>query len=178
MTTMKKSIKFDGKVKRKGNALEVSVLGALPEEIREDVVYDITIREKKQVRTIPQNALMWWTYRKESEILNAGYKGEEGVDPWELYNQDLLRMGDAILVDVIPEAIEELKRVFRVVVPLGAVEHDGKTYIRCDCRTGSSEWDKDKMAKWLEYRIRRLESLGYKFDMQNVIDEIKNEWEV
>lgn len=120
----------------------------------------VIIDEAKDKRTVEQNSLLWWTYRKEAEILNAGNVGDEGVSPWELYLYDLEKYGDSVVVDVIPEGVEELRKIFRIVNPMGVVVKNGKRLVRCDCRVGSSNWDKEKMSKWIDYRIRRLQELG------------------
>ncbi len=167
MSTSK--VSFIGSIKKEKDRLIITPVGFLP-AVEDGDGYKITIGKSKAKRSFQQNDLLWLTYRAEAKALNYGNVGKEMIDPWELYLVDLVKYGDSVLVDVIPEAIDELKEVFRVVIPMGAVEKDGKIYIRADCRTGSSTWDKEKMSKWLEYRLRVLADLG--IDLEEITEGI------
>lgn len=162
MVKVKKILSPD-KIRREGDHTIVEIPGLIniPEKVK---AVEIIIREIPSKRTIDQNRLLWWTYRREAEYLNSLRIGATPVTAWQLYIEDLLLYSDPVIVDIIPEALDELKRAFRVVTPLYTTAKNGKTYLRCDCRIGSSKWNKDKMMTWLDYRVGKLQELGISMD--------------
>lgn len=153
--------KVRGTLKKEGRAYVLSPLTEVEWEPESEKVYIISIALDKGSRTLSQNDLMWWTYRKEAQLLNGGQVGPEAVTPEELYVRDIVTYTDAVVAFVVPEALPELKAHYKEVIVTGERVINGKVYKACQCWTGSSLWDKAKMASFIDFRFRRLHEYGY-----------------
>lgn len=153
---------FNGAVKKNGDTITVSP--SRPVDLPSmdggtTKMYRITI-DSSSGRTLSQNDFLWWTYRLEAEMINNGHVGDGTVTPEDLYCQDIIHNTEGIPMIVVPEAVSELKNVFRAVKKIKTIYKHGKEYAVLQCWVGSSHWSKEQMAQWLEYRIRRLSEYG------------------
>ena len=88
-------------------------LKAAKELLTEGKELTVKVDEKKNKRTLDQNALMWALLTIYADELNGGRTG--GVQPEDIYYRMIDKYGVATFLLTIPEAEEELKQLFRVV---------------------------------------------------------------
>ena len=67
--------------------------------------------------------------------------------PWDLYAS-------------LPEAVDHLRRVFRVVRDRGTVVVSGKEVVKCQCYPGSSTYDQEQMTVLLNGVVDECQRLG------------------
>ena len=142
------------RIKNRGHFnIEVEAYKTLP-LFDETKTYDITIKEKKNRRSIDQNKLLW-------KLIGELAKTQDTTD-WEMYlniMKDCNISPEYILA--LPKAEKTLKEVYRVVIPLDETrEVNGKTLTIFKCQIGSSKLDKEQFTQVIEYTIRLATGLG------------------
>ena len=115
---------------------------------------ELDIKEYKSSRSIEQNALLWGIIRQISN--------ETGNDPMDIY---ISALEDANVYYEwyygLPDTEQTLKRVFRIVKPMGTcLSPKGKEMIAYKCWVGSSKYDVEEMKHLIEYVMRIASELN------------------
>jgi len=116
------------------------------------------VKEKKNNRTLKQNALLWklMTLCVEKQ---TGRKNKEDVD--KLYIDMLEYTGAKVdYMLIIPEALERLKSEVRLVVPIGLVKENGKEFLKVKMVYGSSKLDTKEMGLLIDNLLDYANNLG------------------
>lgn len=154
--------RFVARIKKEGDTLIVSPIGKVALEGEEPwATYIVMLEKNSDKRSLSQNALMWWTYQKEAELINGEYEGPDAVKAEDLYTNDIETYTDGTVVLVKPEAIPVLKASFRSVREVKRIYRRGEEYVVCQCWVGTSKWTKKRLAKFIEWRFQRLAEYGY-----------------
>ena len=119
-----------------------------------DSVYKIELSPIKSKRSLNQNRLMW-------QLLSDVAK-HEGMDADEVYIQ-VIKMANirTEILQVLPEAVERLSRVFKLVV-----ERDKRTspkgveMVVVECYYGSSQFDSKEMSDFIDKLLFYAQTIG------------------
>ncbi|MFQ3621828.1 MAG: helix-turn-helix domain-containing protein [Spirochaetales bacterium] len=109
-----------------------------------DWYYDVRIENNTGGRSLNQNALKWWANQKQAEIMNQGHVGPEAVKPKDLYAENIMQHSDLIIVDLVPEAVDHLNSIIRVVFPLASHVLNGKKWSSVSAGQGAVTGQKNK----------------------------------
>lgn len=123
-------------------------------EIDKGKEYKIELTEVKSKRSLIQNKYMW--------ALIHDIAIHEGMDPDEVYCQIIKQAGiKTEFIETVPEAVERLKRAFRVVV-----ERDRRTSpkgvetVVVQCYYGSSLFDTKEMSDFIDRMLDYAANVG------------------
>ena len=119
---------------------------------RPDMPLTITIQKSSKRRTLDQNAYLWCLL---DEIAKAVRSSK-----WDVYLEMIERYGPWDLYASLPEAVDHLRRVFRVVRDRGTVVVSGKEVVKCQCYPGSSTYDQEQMTVLLNGVVDECQRLG------------------
>lgn len=145
-------------------SLEVT---APPEEVEKykDMPLDIKIVKHRNKRSLNANALLWEC------IGNIAH--ELTIDPWEVYLSALEKYGKYTYIEVMPNAVEALKRQWREIREVGETEYGNVEMI---CYFGSSTYDSKEFSTLLDGVISDMKDLGLDLptseDMKKAIENI------
>lgn len=151
-------------------------VNVLPERAREGLMFSIS--QYKNSRTLRQNRMMWALLEKMAEHLNGGRAG--GVTAWDCYI-DMLELCGAKFeyIMCIPEAVCQLKNVFRAIKEVEHRNYNGTDMVVCKCFYGSSTFDTKEMTMLIDGIIDKSYQFGiYDAEFESLVAEwreIKNE---
>ncbi len=133
-----------------------------------------TFSDKRNKRSLDQNALMWKLLTIYSDALNGGRRG--GITPEEIYMQMLSKYGIAEFLMVLPEAEKTLKEAFRVVQKVDTRDYNGVEMNVYKCYFGSSKYDTKEMSNLIEGIFDELALIGVDAGTSVEITEYYKEW--
>lgn len=123
-------------------------------KLDKSLIYKIEITQLKSKRSLQQNAYMW-------KVIHDIAK-HEGMDPDEVYCQIIKQAGiKTEFIETVPEAVERLKRAFRVVV-----ERDRRTSpkgvetVVVQCYYGTSTFDTKEMSDFIDRMLDYAANVG------------------
>lgn len=121
--------------------------GFLTEKIDLEKVYDIEIKEHKSKRSLESNRMFWGILQKIKEVTDN--------DLMDLY-VDILEKCDAKheFLLVLPETIEHLKKVFRVVKILEYRDYNNKQMAVVKAWIGSSKYNTKEMSLLIDKALQ------------------------
>ena len=127
-------------------SLEVT---AAPEDIEQyaDMDLDITIAKHRKRRSLDANAFLWACLGEMAAALRT--------DNWTMYLYELERYGKFTHILVKPEAVEDLKKVWRETKVIG----DVNGMVEILCFFGSSTYSKDEFSRLLDGVISDMKDL-------------------
>lgn len=119
---------------------------------------EVSVKERKSIRSLNQNNFLWAIIEKVSHEIN-GERSEESL--MKIYGEILVRANvKRELVAVLPKTLEALKRTFRAVVETGQTiistnKESGKEteLLTAWVYEGSSRYDTKEMSELLDYAI-------------------------
>ena len=109
---------------------------------------DVKIRRHLNRRSLDANALFWKCVDSLARILR--------IPSWDVYLQALDDYGSHLYLSAVPEAEEQLRKVYRVVRKTG--ESNGMASFRCTL--GSSKYDTEEMSVLLDGIISECREQG------------------
>lgn len=145
-------------IKADEGMLIISYNGFLTDELDLTKVYDIKIKEHKDIRSLDQNALLW-------KLIGMIAKNQ-GKNDWDMY-LDIMRNCNIAPEYVLglPKAIKTLNRAYRVVIPLDETrEVNNKVLTIYKCQLGSSKLDTAEFKELLDYTIMICSELNIDID--------------
>lgn len=130
---------------RDGTVLKLKVFDDKVKELKVGERYTITIHEEG--RSLDQNAYMW-------KLIGEIAKKQDGhrANDMEVYAQIVQKASiKAEYIQVLPEALERLRRAFRVVTEIESRKNEkGVEMVVCKCYYGTSTFTKKEMTSFLE----------------------------
>ena len=125
-------------------------VAASPEDIEQyaDMDLDITIAKHRKKRSLDANAFLWECLGTMAAALKT--------DNWTMYLYELERYGKFTHILVKPEAVEDLKKVWRETKVVGEV--DGMTEILCFF--GSSTYDTAEFSRLIDGVISDMKDMN------------------
>lgn len=114
--------------------------------------YVIEIKKHRQKRSLNANALFWKICNSIADILEASYD--------DIYLQLLDRYGVKKYIVVKPEAVEDMKKMFRAVEEMGGVYVEGKKGVQLCCTIGSSKYNTKQMSRLIKGAIDESREIG------------------
>ena len=134
----------------------------------------IKVDEKRNKRTLDQNALMWALLTIYAEEDNGGRTG--GTLPEDVYYRMIDKYGKATFLMTLPEAESELKKVYRVVKKVDVRNYDGQELIIYKCYCGSSKYTTKEMTNLIDGIFDELAKLGISEKNYVAVESYRNEW--
>lgn len=131
-------------------------------------LYKLSFNWHKKSRSLDQNALMW-------KLLTI-YAETQGGIPEDIYVEMLSRYGVADFVQVIPEAVERLKRIYKETKIVDTRTVNGKEVVICKCYYGSSTYDVPEMSKLIDGIFNELATLGVDAKNSTLLSGYRKEW--
>lgn len=147
----------------------------LKELFNQDKKLIVKVDEKRNKRTLDQNALLWALLTIYADEQNGGRTG--GVQPEDIYYRMLEQYGVATFLLTIPGAEDELKKVFRVVTKVDEREYNGVTLYMFKCYYGSSKYDTKQMANLIDGVFDELSKLGVSDKNYMTVQGYREEWQ-
>ena len=146
-------MKLKGKLKRCSHNV---ITFEIPYNVKLDLGKDYTLEVKpyKSSRSLEQNSLLWGIIQQISD--------ETGNDPMDIYIAALENANAKYdYIAALPQAEDDLKKVFRAVKPLGTMmTPKGVEMTTFKVWIGSSKFDCAEMTKLIDYVISRAEELN------------------
>lgn len=123
-------------------------------------MYDIEIKEHKSKRSLEANRMLWGILQK--------IKEETDNDLMDLYIE-VLEKADAKydFLMVLPETVEELKKVFRAVKILEYREYNGKQMAVIKAYIGSSKFNTKEMSILIDKAMQVASENGIAIDIND-----------
>lgn len=146
-------------VNRNETTLKFRFHDAKARELKAGEKYDMTIKEPN--RSLNQNAYMW-------KLIGEIAKKQDGhrANDMEVYAQIVEKANiKAEYIQVLPEALERLRRAFRVVTEIESRKNEkGVEMVVCKCYYGTSTFTKKEMQSFLDALI------DYCFELEIPVD--------
>lgn len=144
------------KISREGRSIVIETdlseyhIQRLLQEISHIEMYEITIKQHKESRSVKQNKLLWAIIEKVSDEVNGSHREE---DIWNVY-KDLLKRANVKYEIVAAEkkAKHILEDHFRFVeeLPNSMTTQKGRVLIAYKCYIGSSKFNTKEMTELIE----------------------------
>lgn len=134
----------------------------------------VKVEEKRNPRTLDQNALMWALLTIYADEVNGGRTG--GVQPEDIYYRMLEQYGIATFLLTIPEAEADLKDVYRIVKRVDEREYNGKQMYMYKCCKGSSKYNTQQMTNLIDGIFDELAKLGISEKNYKDVENYRDEW--
>ena len=128
------------------------------------------IKKWRNKRSLDANAYFWLLTGKIAEVLKTD-KDSVYLDLLDQYGVFRHYIGR-------PEAVEMMKKQYRLVKELGEVTVNGQTGIQFQCFFGSSSYDTGEMSRLVDGAIQVAESLGIPTLPDADVKKMKEEWGV
>lgn len=133
-----------------------------------DKLYDVTIKEHKEKRSLDANAALWKMLSMMADKLHTTKD--------ELYLEVLDRYGVFTHVVVKPNVVERVKQEWKTVREIGEVTINGKTGIQLQCYFGSSTYNSKEFSVLLDGVIQEAKELGIDFISKEEQARMIQEW--
>lgn len=141
----------------------------VPEGLKGDTDYRITIKEYRKSRSIDANALLWACIGELSTAIKS--------DKWSVYLELLKRYGKYVYVCVPPGKAEDVKKQWRECEEIGTVDINGRKATQLLCYFGSSTYDSKEFGELLDGVVSEMREVGLtpppSKDMQRAIEAIE-----
>ncbi len=135
----------------------------------------IKLCEKHNKRTLDQNALLWALLTVYADEMNGGRTG--GIQAEDFYYRMLEKYGKATFVLALPEAKEDLERVFREVKRVDTrTAENGAELAMYKCYIGSSHYDTKEMADLIDGVFDELANMNLSQKNYIAVNGYKEEW--
>lgn len=131
-------------------------------------ICDIEIKKHRNKRSLNANAYCWVLLQKLAEALDTSKD--------EMYLTMLERYGQFTHIVVKPNVVQKVKDEWRTVKELGKIEVNGKEGIQLQCYFGSSTYDTEEMAKFINGIVGECHLLGIETMTPDELEAIKNSW--
>ena len=176
-----------GTIKRLGNTFpERKILIELETDGRlEDIEklqgkdLDITLKAHREKRSLDANAFLWSCLGKMGGVLNE--------PTYDMYLYSLEKYGKFIFVQVIENAYEDLKRMWRHTkiiddfIGLNPITGEKEKYLEVLCFFGSSTYNSKEFSRLLEGVISDMEQMGLERPtdehLKAIIEEVEKRYE-
>ena len=142
-------------------------------EVDSDTVYDVAVEPHKEKRSLNANAYAWVLMDK---IARAVKSSKE-----EIYLRMLEKYGVFYYLPSLPENVEALKKVFRIVYNRGETVLTTPNWKRITCRQlqcypGSSTYNTTEMSDLIDGIVSEAMELGIETETPDVLERMKQEW--
>lgn len=129
-----------------------------PVYLDKNVKYMVDIKPLKLTRSKDQNKYMWALISNISWITKT--------DLWDIYVSGLEKANVAYeYIACVPEAVENVRSMFRAVKLMGVEKVNGKDMATLKCFIGSSKFNTKQMTDLIDYFTVWLEQLEKGLDM-------------
>lgn len=135
---------------------------------KKDKEYIADLKIYRQKRSLDANAYLWVLLQKMAEAL------ETTKD--ELYIEELRKYGQFTHVIVKPEAVEKVKREWRLAEEIGEIKVNGQKGIQVRCYYGSSTYNTQEMSVLINGVVNDCKSLGIETLPEHELIDIKARW--
>ena len=146
-----------------------SMLVALLQELDDKKIFDVTIEQHREKRSINANNYSWLLQDKIAKKLN------KSID--EIHNQMVLDYGVLETYSIKKEAFASAKRLFDYFEVLGESKVNGKTFIHIRAGIGTHNYNTLEMSKFLDGVVQEAEQLGIEVRTPAQLAELKSLWE-
>ena len=119
---------------------------------KEGIPIVINIKEKSYSRSLDANALLWSVLSQMAVKLNTSKE--------ELYLHYIREYGFLEIMAVKPEAVHELQKNYKIVEFEKEIKVDGEKLMQMICYRGSSTYDRQEFAYFLEMIIQDAKEMG------------------
>lgn len=146
-------MRIRGKLKRcSHNTVSFEIPYNVELELGKD--YTLDIKPYKSSRSLEQNSLLWGLIQKLSD--------ETGNDPMDIYIAALENANAKYeYIAALPQAEDDLRRVFRAVKPLGTmISPKGVELIQYKVWIGSSKYDVVQMTTLIDYVYQKAADMN------------------
>ncbi len=133
---------------------------------------EIELDFTKKKRTLDQNALLWQLLTIYSKEIAGGRKNGENTAE-DLYYKAINKYGQDTIVLVEEGAEQILKKVYKKVYIIDKTITRGKTYSKCRCVIGSSNYDTKEMSDLIDGVLDEMSRAGINTDEKIMLE---NEW--
>ena len=141
---------------------------------KKDRLYDLTIKEHREKRSLDANAYAWVLIGLIADALR--------IPPNEVYRQAILNIsGNYEVIPVREEAVSKFKEVWQKqgigwpIFDMGKSKIPGYRNLRA--YYGSSVYDTRQMSQLIENLIQDCKALGIETKSQEEIDSLLGEWQ-
>ena len=132
------------------------IISANLRDLKKEEEYTFEIEKARQKRSKSQNSLLWELIGQICEAENGNKKETE-----DIYLQLLEEASSSVqFLMTIPEAEDDLKKVFRIVKAVDEREYNGRMMTIFKCFIGSSQMDTKQMSILIDKAIIRAETDG------------------
>lgn len=133
-----------------------------------DLAADIKIYRKHRSKSA--NGMLWALIGQIAEALHA--------DKWDVYLSEIKKHGKFVLIETIPEAVEDIKKQWREVEDIGPHTVNGTEMRQLLCYFGSSTYNTKEFSVLLDDVIEDIKELGLEAptseDMRRALEELEN----
>lgn len=147
---------------------KIQLLEGLKKALEQGKVIEVEIDIKREKRSNNANAYLWALLAKIADVL---YTSKD-----DLYTMMLERYGAFTHIIVKPNAVEAVKKQYRVVRELGPIKINGQEGIQLQCYFGSSLYDSKHFSVLLNGVIEEAKDLGIETKSEEEINSLIREW--
>ena len=158
-----------------GNQIEITLVTTDLAEFRngydaiKDKLLNVVIKKFSRKRSLNSNAYAWVLIAQMAAVLNR--------DKWDLYIEMLGQYGVFTHLVVEEVAIPKIKQQWREIKELGPIRVGGKTGIQLQCYFGSSTFDNQEMAVFIDGLISEARELKIETLPEHEVARMKEEWD-
>ena len=146
-----------------------SMLVALLPEFNDKKIFDVTIEQHREKRSINANNYAWLLQDRIAKILNRS------ID--DIHNQMVLDYGVLETYSIRKDAFNSAKRLFDYFEVLGESEVNGKTFIHVKAGIGTHNYNTLEMSKFLDGVVQEAQQLNIETRTPKQLAELKSLWE-
>ena len=148
---------------------EQSVVSEI-DNIKDCEKLSLTAVKYRRKRSLDANAYAWVLMQKIAEAIHS--------DKWEVY-LNMLQLYSKVFFHIIvkPERVDMASRMYRTYVDLGEVTVNGKTGRQLQVYVGSSQFNTEEMAVFIDGIVRECKDLGIETMTPAEIERMKAAWQ-
>ena len=140
------------------------------ERVRKCEKLSVKATKYRQKRSLDANAYAWVLMQKIAEAIHS--------DKWEVYLH-MLQLYSKVFFHVIvkPDRVDMAGRMYRTYIDLGEVNVNGKTGRQLQVYVGSSQFNTEEMAVFIDGIVRECKDLGIETMTPAEIERMKAQWQ-
>lgn len=130
----------------------------------------ITAKKYRRKRSLDSNAYAWTLMQKIAESIKS--------DKWSVYLDCLQRYSRAFIhVIVKPEAVDDMKALYRTCVELGEIRVNDQTGHQLQVYFGSSTFDSKEMSVFIDGIVSECKELGIETMTPEELERMNASWQ-
>ncbi len=161
---------MERQIRNRQDLLELQAqLYSVAQELENGKVFDVSIKEHKEKRSLNANAYSWVLQDKIAKELNLS------IDA--LHDKMVLEYGVLEVVSIREDAWESAKRAFDYCKEIGRSQLNGKTYVHARIGVGTHNYNTKEMSQFINGLVAEAKELGIETLDEIRLQEMIDRWQ-